>query len=103
MVYGLRRQPFRLGAGRADTQQRHKGRFGVRRVLSGRLAELIGGSRGVEHIVGDLKSESDGVAVGPKPFDVIATDVVARGQTTDYARSRDQRAGLAAMHLLQRL
>src|SRR6266481_3083887 len=91
MVYGLRRQPFCLGAGRADAQQRHKRRFGVRRVLSGGLSELIGGSRGIEHIVGDLKSESDRVAISTQRFDVIATDVVPRGQAAD--RSEERRVG----------
>src|SRR5467141_4869434 len=102
MVYGLRRQSFRLSAGCADAQQRHKRRFGVRRVLSGRLSELIGGSRGVEHIVGDLESEPDRVAIGTQRFDVIATDVVARGQAADYTRSLDQRAGLSSVHFPER-
>jgi len=70
MVYRLRRQSFRFGPGRADAQQRHKRRFGVRRVLSGRLAELIRGRGGVEHVVGNLKGEANRFSVGAKPADV---------------------------------
>jgi len=66
MVYGCA-AVFPLRRGRADAQQRHKRRFGVRRVLPGRLAELIGGGGGVEHVVGNLKGEADRFAVSAQP------------------------------------
>src|SRR2546422_7468243 len=100
MVYRLRRQPFCFSAGGAHAQQRHKGRLGVRGVLASRLPELIGGGRRIEHIVGDLKSEANCFSVRAQPSRVFWRAICTK--SPDDAGGGDQRAGLAAMHLLER-
>src|SRR2546422_552386 len=100
MVYRLRRQPFCFSAGGAHAQQRHKGRLGVRGVLASRLPELIGGGRRIEHIVRDLKSEANCFSVRAQPSRVFWRAICT--QSPDDAGGGDQRAGLAAMHLLER-
>src|SRR4029077_14845476 len=100
-VYRPRRQPLGLRPGGAYTEQRHEGRFGDRRVLSGGFPQLIGRGGGVEHVVVDLEGEAHVGAVATQRL--AGPQRRARREAADDTRGGDQGAGLATMYVLELL
>src|SRR6267378_4824792 len=102
MVHRPCREPLRLGPSGPNAEQRDECRLGMRRVLSGRFAELVGRGSRIQHVIGDLKGQADRFAVRSQRFDGSTGDAVSRRQTADHAGRGNKRASLAAMYLLER-
>jgi hypothetical protein len=70
-------------------------------VAAGRLPELVRGRRHVEHVVGDLEREPDGLAVVAERGQPAR--IGACGDAADAGGRRDERAGLRAVDALELL
>src|SRR5205823_14116872 len=66
-------------------------------VLAGGLAELGGGGGGVEHVVVDLEREAHVAAIAAQRF--AARRRGPRGEPAHHAGGRNERAGLARVHV----
>src|SRR5882724_12196697 len=96
---GPLRVPLRLGAGALDAQHPHVGRLGERLIATRGLAELSAGTGGIEHVVGNLESETDLLSVPTERLD--RRRVGPRRQPAQGARGPDESAGLAPMDVHQ--
>ena len=86
--------------GRVEAEQRNIGRFSLRGILAGGLAEAVRGTFDVEHVINNLKTQPDrrGVAIECVALRLIERPTASRSQAH---RSMDQRPRFECMHALE--